>query len=84
MSFNEKPSNTKDLINGGFFILDKKIFNFLDLKKNVMWEQDPMIELTKKKQLAAYHHKSFWHPMDTERDQALLNKLLKKGAPWLV
>jgi len=84
LSFNEKPSNTKDLINGGFFILDKKIFDFLNLKKNVMWEQDPMIELTKKKQLAAYHHKSFWHPMDTERDQVLLNKLFKNGAPWLV
>ena len=84
LSFNEKPSNTKDLINGGFFILDKKIFDFLNLKKNVMWEQDPMTELTKKKQLAAYHHKSFWHPMDTERDQVLLNKLFKNGAPWLV
>ena len=83
-NFNEKPSNSNDLINGGFFILDKKIFDFLDLKKNVMWEQDPMIELTKRKQLAAYHHKSFWHPMDTERDQRFLNKLLKNGAPWLV
>ena len=44
-----------------------------------MWEQDPMIELTKKKQLAAYHHKSFWHPMDTLRDKKHLEKLWLSG-----
>ena len=67
--FAEKPKDNKNLINGGFFILKKEIFNFLDLKSNNMWEQLPMIKLTKKKQLAAYTHKGFWHPMDTERDQ---------------
>ena len=48
-----------------------------------MWEQEPMIKLTKKKQLAAYIHKGFWYPMDTERDQNYLNEVLKKNAPWL-
>jgi glucose-1-phosphate cytidylyltransferase len=82
-NFNEKPIDTTNLINGGFFILDKKIFDFVDLKKNVMWEQEPMMKLAKEKQLTAYHHKGFWHPMDTERDKKLLNNLFKKGAPWI-
>ena len=76
--FAEKPLSNKNLINGGFFILKKEIFNFLNLKKNVMWEQEPMLNLTKKKQLAAYIHKGFWHPMDTERDQKFLNEIHKK------
>ncbi len=83
--FNEKIKDNKNLINGGFFILDKKIFNVINLNKNVMWEQEPMKILTKKKQLTAYFHKSFWHPMDTERDQKYLNELsMKKKVPWKV
>lgn len=81
--FNEKPKDQKNLINGGFFILNKKIFKFLNLKKNVMWEQEPMYKLTKKNQLAAYIHKGFWCPMDTERDQKYLKALIKQNAPWL-
>ena len=50
-----------------------------------MWEQEPMKILTKKKQLSAYFHGSFWHPMDTERDQKYLNELcMKKKVPWKV
>lgn len=83
--FNEKPKDNKNLINGGFFILDKKIFDIINLNKNVMWEQEPMKILTKKKQLSAYFHSDFWHPMDTERDQKYLNELyLKKKIPWKV
>ena len=76
--FAEKPKESKNLINGGFFLLNKKIFNFLDLAPNVMWEQEPMMNLTKKKELAAYIHKGFWYPMDTERDQKYLNNVKKK------
>ena len=83
--FNEKKiTETNNLINGGYFILNKSIFNFEDLSKNVMWEQDPMINLTKRKQLSAYYHKGFWHCMDTERDYKYLNELYKKGAPWKI
>ena len=76
--FAEKPKDNKNFINGGFFILDKKIFSFLDLKPNVMWEQEPMINLTKKNELAAHIHKGFWHPMDTERDQKYLKDVKRK------
>ena len=54
--FSEKVVDENNLINGGFFILERKIFNFVDLSKNVMWEQDPMIKLTKNKELSAYYH----------------------------
>ena len=81
--FNEKPKDHKNLINGGFFILNKKIFKILNLKKNVIWEQEPMFKLKKKNKLAAYIHKGFWYPMDTERDQKYLRVLLKQKAPWL-
>lgn len=82
--FSEKVVDENNLINGGYFILEKKLFNFVDLSKNVMWEQNPMIKLTKKKQLSAYYHKGFWHCMDTERDYKYLNKLYKKNAPWKI
>ena len=76
--FAEKPKDNTNLINGGFFILKKEIFKFLDLKKNNMWEQIPMIKLTKKKQLAAYIHKGFWYSMDTARDQKYLKDIHQK------
>ena len=81
--FHEKPKDNKNLINGGFFILEKRIFNYLDLKKNVMWEQEPMIKLAKNKMLAAYIHNGFWYAMDTERDQKYLSNLLTKNPIWL-
>ena len=84
-NFNEKERDFNNLINGGYFVLNEKIFQFLNLKKNVMWEQYPLKLLTKKKQLAAYVHKSFWCPMDTLRDKLFLNKLWKnKKAPWKI
>ena len=83
-SFNEKIPETENLINGGFFLINKNIFDFIDLSKNVMWEQEPMRKLTNKKEMSAYYHKGFWHPMDTERDQKFLNKLYRKGAPWKI
>ena len=83
IKFKEKPSKEGSLINGGFFILEKEIFEFLNLKKNIMWEQEPMIKLAKKNQLAAYIHKGFWYAMDTERDQKYLNKLFKTSPYWL-
>lgn len=83
--FNEKKTDYKNLINGGYFILNKKIFQFLDLKKNVMWEEYPLKQLTKIKQLSAYVHKSFWYPMDTLRDKIFLNNLWTKNkAPWKI
>jgi len=84
--FDEKPKDYKNLINGGFFILNQKIFKYLNLhKKDEMWEQSPMKKLTSMSQLAVHVHKDFWHPMDTLRDNIHLNKLWKNNtAPWKI
>ena len=80
-NFSEKPI-TKEWINGGFFVLNRKIFKFIDNSKTI-WENLPMKRLTKSKQLVAFKHKGFWKPMDTLKDKFEMNKIWKSGkAPW--
>ena len=82
-NFKEKPQVKFGWINGGFFVFDKKIFNFIK-DKNVMLEREPLTKLVNVGQLKAYKHKGFWQCMDTVRDKLLLNKMLKsKKAPWI-
>tara|TARA_B100001059_G_C17838713_1_gene590252 strand:+ start:932 stop:1633 length:702 start_codon:yes stop_codon:yes gene_type:complete len=82
--FIEKDKNKENWINGGFFICDKKVFNFLN-KKNTIFESDALSLLAKKRQLSAYKHKNFWYCMDTLRDKRYLNKLwLLNKAPWKI
>ena len=76
--FYEKNQIDTGWINGGFFVFNKKIFNFFP-NKACMLEKEPMDNLTKKKQLNAYKHYSFWQCMDTLRDKELLNKLCNSG-----
>lgn len=81
-SFKEKPKGDGALINGGFFVLSPKV-----LKKitgdDCVWEQNPLIELAKEKELMAYEHQGFWQPMDTLHDKNTLEALWQTGkAPW--
>jgi len=76
-NFDEKNQINLGWINGGFFVFDKKIFNFIP-KKNSMLERDTMKNLTSKKQLMAFKHQGFWQCMDTLRDKELLNENWKK------
>ena len=79
----EKPQVRSGWINGGFFIFNKKVFNFIK-NKNVMLEREPLTKLVKAGQLVAYKHQGFWQCMDTMRDKKLLNSLIKKKlAPWM-
>ena len=81
--FKEKPQANSGWINGGFFVFNFKIFNFLK-NQNVMLEREPLTRLAKHGQLVAFKHKGFWQCMDNLRDKNLLNKLIKnKQAPWL-
>lgn len=81
-SFIEKPKGDSGWINGGYFVLNKKIFDYINDDKTV-WEDSPLTKLAKEKNLNAYKHDGFWHPMDTMRDKKLLNELWKKNvAPW--
>jgi glucose-1-phosphate cytidylyltransferase len=77
IEFNEKPQLTHGWINGGFFIFNYKIFNFLN-KKNVMLEMDPVQKIIKKKNFMAFKHNGFWMCMDTVRDKLLLEKIIKE------
>ena len=84
--FVEKPQGDGMWINGGFFILEPGIFNYLtgDVD-SIQWEKGPLQEIAKDRQLAAYKHKGFWKPMDALRDRIELENLWKTGqAKWKV
>ncbi len=75
--FAEKPQAKSGWINGGFFVFNKKIFNYL-LKRNEMLEKGPIERLVKKRNLVAFKHHGFWQCMDTMRDKELLEKKIKR------
>ena len=75
-NFDEKNQINAGWINGGFFIFNNEIFDFIP-NKNTMLEREMMKNLTKKKQLIAYKHDGFWQCMDTLRDKILLNSYWK-------
>lgn len=79
--FVEKPQIGEGWINGGFFILEPKVLDYID-SDSVMFEREPLERLADDGQLLAYKHTDFWHCMDTARDVQLLDNLCKNGAPW--
>ena len=83
-SFNEKPKNKNYYINGGFFVLSKKIFKFIKNDATI-FEKEPLKILVKKKELHSYYHKNFWQCMDSMRDKKILEDLCRKNntPPWL-
>lgn len=83
--FNEKPQASGGKISGGFFVCDKKLFDYLDDRDDLVLEQEPINRLVKDSELVVYDHDGFWMPMDTSREYNLLNSLYKKGeAPWKI
>ena len=82
--FNEKPQATGGRISGGFFVCRREIFDYLEDRDNLVFEQEPMHALVKDKQLSVYEHDDFWQCMDTYRDWQLLNNLFdNRSAPWV-
>ena len=77
-SFSEKDRLKEGWINGGFFVLNKEVFDYIDNRENCIFEREPLQNLSKNGQLMAYKHEGFWHPMDTLRDKNYLNQLCKK------
>ena len=75
--FEEKNQVNEGWINGGFFIFNKKIFDYLP-KSQCMLEREPMNKLVSDNQLISYKHHGFWQCMDTLRDKELLNKAWKQ------
>lgn len=82
-SFMEKNNEQVQWVNGGFFVLNKKIFKYLK-NDNTIWEQEPLKKLTAQNQLMAFKHNKFWQPMDTIREKEYLEELyISKKAPWI-
>jgi len=73
--FSEKPQVKNGFINGGFFIFDKRVFNYLEDNDDCTFEKKPLENLASDGELIIYRHKGFWQCMDTYRDLQLLNNL---------
>jgi glucose-1-phosphate cytidylyltransferase len=82
IKFVEKPPGDNAWINGGFFVLEPKIFDYISSDETI-WEKEPIENLSSEGQLMAYKHDGFWKCMDTLRDKRELEELWVKGkAPW--
>ncbi len=82
VNFREKPEGDGAWINGGYFVLEPQVLDYIDDDASV-WEQEPLKRLAQHNMLAAYRHAGFWHPMDTLRDRHVLEELWESGkAPW--
>lgn len=82
--FHEKPDNEAGWINGGFFVLEPGVFDYIEGEATV-WERAPLERLAQDNQLAAFQHRGFWRPMDTLRDLRELEALWSSGnAPWKI
>jgi glucose-1-phosphate cytidylyltransferase len=82
--FREKPNGDGAWVNGGFFVLEPKVLDYI-AGDDTVWEREPMEQLASDGQLSAYKHSGFWQPMDTLRDKVYLEDLWAKNqAPWKV
>jgi glucose-1-phosphate cytidylyltransferase len=84
-TFYEKPQTSAGRINGGFFVANRRLFEYLDDDPNLVFERQPLNALSRDGQLACYAHDGFWQPMDTYQEFMLLNQLWASGrAEWKV
>ena len=81
-SFSEKPI-LDDLINGGFMVFDRKIFDYIS-EENVMMEFNLIPKLVNMGKVGIFEHRGFWHSMDTYQDKINLDKIWNNGAPWKI
>ena len=83
-AFKEKPVGDGAWINGGFFVLEPEVIDYIS-DDSTVWEREPMEKLASSGMLAAFRHTGFWHPMDTLRDKKVLEDLwCSETAPWKV
>ena len=82
--FQEKPEGDGAWINGGFFVLNPQVIDYID-DDSISWEKEPLQKLAHMEELSAYKHNGFWQPMDTLRDKRYLEKMWQANeAPWKV
>ena len=84
ITFKEKPQGDRAWINGGFFVLEPEVLEYIE-GDSTIWEREPMEKLAHDEMLSAYKHYGFWQPMDTLRDKMVLEELWQsEKAPWKV
>lgn len=82
--FVEKPHDDNLLVNGGFFVLEPSVIDYIDGDHSI-WEKEPMEGLVRDAQLMSFWHQGFWQPMDTLREKRLLDQLWATGKPpWKI
>jgi len=80
--FSEKPQTAEGWINGAFFVLEPRVFDYID-GDETQWEREPLQRLASEGQLMAYKHEGYWQCMDTLREKHILEDLWRTGkAPW--
>lgn len=84
LSFKEKPEGDGAWINGGFFVFESEMLEYIDDDSTIL-EREPLEKLANDNMLSAFKHDGFWHPMDTLRDKQTLDGLWNSAqAPWKV
>jgi len=82
-TFQEKPQTGEGWINGGFFVLEPKVLEYIEDDATI-WERQPLERLAMDGQLMAFHHDGFFQPMDTLREKQILENLWQSGSPpWM-
>lgn len=84
IGFEEKPLGDGNWINGGYFVLDSGVFDYIK-DDSTIWEREPLEKLAQDEQLSAYKHMGFWQPLDTLRDKNSLEGMWNSGkASWKI
>jgi glucose-1-phosphate cytidylyltransferase len=84
LSFQEKPKGDGSWINGGFFVCQPEVFDYISEGDKTIFERQPLESMAKDGQLFTYKHRGFWKPMDTLRDKTQLEEMIDNGtAPWI-
>lgn len=84
-SFMEKPQGEESWVNGGYFVCQPEVFDYIDDNEDTIFVRAPLENLAKDGMLNAYKHRGFWRPMDTLKDKNDLTKMWQEdNAPWAV
>jgi glucose-1-phosphate cytidylyltransferase len=82
-SFHEKPKGDGSWINGGFFVCEPKVLDYISDDDEIIFERDPLENLANDNELYTFKHRGFWKPMDTLRDKTQLEEMIEsETAPW--
>lgn len=83
-AFREKPKGDGNWVNGGFFVCQPQVFDYIKGGDDTTFEQEPLEMIAKDNELMTYKHNGFWRPMDTLRDKTQLEEMIESNtAPWI-